>query len=100
MYHVDFVKCRDILIGDCIKKQWSDIVKPGKKVKVKLKLADGSGSSIYSAVVQECMFLSCLSLDCLYSYATAKSLVRLLDSDSESVREFQFRVICYCNNYN
>ena len=51
------------------------------KVKVKDKLA--------SAVVENCYYISKVSFDSLYCYATAKADVRL--PDSRLIRELQFR---------
>ena len=59
------------------------MVKPGQKLKVRMK------DKLVSAVVEECHYISKLSFDCLYYYATAKADVRLLDTDM--LREFQFR---------
>ena len=64
------------------KLQWSNLVKPGQKVKVKLK------DELVAAVVESSHFISKLSFDCLYFSATTKVDIKL---GSSSVREFQFR---------
>ena len=64
-----------------MKQQWSNLVSPGCTVKVKDKLT--------SAVVENCYYISKVSFDNLYCYATAKSDVRL--PDSRLIRELQFR---------
>ena len=46
-------------------------MKPGRAVKVKVK------EELVSAVVENVYFISKLSFDCLYFYATAKAEVRL-----------------------
>ena len=51
---------------------------PGQKVK----------DEIIPAVVEECHFISKLSYDCLYYYATAKADVRV---PSLGLKEYQFR---------
>ena len=44
---------------------------------------------LVSAVVEKCYYISKLSFDCLYYYATAKADIRLLDTGLP--RESQFR---------
>ena len=86
-HYVDFVKCDDAdtanRVRDCMQIQWSNLVKPGQKVKVKLK------DELVAAVVENSHFISKLSFDCLYFYATTKVDIKL--PGSSSVREFQFR---------
>ena len=86
-HHADFVKCDDSdtanRVRDCMQIQWSNLVNPGQKIKVKLK------NEVVAAVVESSHFISKLSFDCLYFYATAKVDIRL--PGSSSVKEFQFR---------
>ncbi len=62
--------------------QWSPLVKPGQKVKVKIK------DELMSVVVEQVFFIS-LSFDCRYFYATAKVNVSLPGSNLHT--ECQFR---------
>lgn len=66
-----------------MEQQWSTLVKPGSVVKVKVK------DELVPAVVENSYFISKLSLDCLYFFATAKADVRLTGSNSS--REYQLR---------
>ncbi len=59
------------------------IVFPGRKVKVKVK------DEVISAEVEKCYFVSKLSFDCLYYYATAKADVRV--PSLGLTKEYQFR---------
>ena len=61
----------------------SMLVHPGRKVKVKVK------EEVVSAVVEKLHFISKLSFDCRYFYATAKADIRL--SGCCSPREYQLR---------
>ena len=63
--------------------QWSNLVMPGQKVKVKLN------NELLSAEIVECHFTSKLSCDCLYFYATAKADIKV--DGSNCTRELQFR---------
>ena len=67
-----------------MKQQWSNLVSPGCTVKVKVK------DKLASAVVENCYYISKVSFDNLYCYATAKADVRL--PDSRLIRELQFSV--------
>lgn len=86
-HHVDFVKCDDVdtanAVKKCMEQQWSTLVKPGSVVKVKVK------DELVPAVVENSYFISKLSFDCLYFFATAKADVRLTGSNSS--REYQLR---------
>ena len=86
-HHADFVRCDTIdtanAVRDCMKQQWSNLVSPGCTVKVKVK------DKLASAVVENCYYISKVSFDNLYCYATAKADVRL--PDSRLIRELQFR---------
>ena len=86
-HYVDFIRCDDSEVANSIKDamqhQWSSLIMPGQKLKVRMK------DKLVSAVVEKCYYISKLSFDCLYYYATAKADVRLLDTDV--LREFQFR---------
>ncbi len=83
----DFVKCENMedasTVEELMRLQWSNLVVPGMKVKVKLN------NEVVSAVIVECNYTSKVSFDCLYCYATAKANVKL--SDSNCIREIQFR---------
>ena len=61
---MDFVKCDDAdtanRVRDCMQIQWSNLVKPGQKVKVKVK------DELVATVVESSHFISKLSFDCLY----------------------------------
>ena len=61
---------------------------PGQKVKVKIK------DQLVSAVVEKCHFISKLSFDCLYYFATAKADLRLTES-GQLYRECQFRELTF-----
>ena len=60
-----------------------ELVRPGCKVKVKFK------DEIVTAVIVKVHFISKLSYDCHYFFATAKADVNL--PDVSSTREFQLR---------
>ena len=68
-------------VKECMRSQWSNQVVPGEKLKVKLR------NEICPVIVEECHYLSRLSFDCLYYYATAKATARTLDSASGTTRE-------------
>ena len=59
-----------------------------QKVKVKIK------DELVSAVVEKCHFISKLSFDSLYFYATAKVDLRLTESD-QLYRECQVRELIF-----
>jgi len=67
-HHANFVRCDTIdtanAVRDCMKQQWS----PGCTVKVKVK------DKLASAVVENCYYISKVSFDNLYCYATAKAV--------------------------
>ncbi len=83
----DFVMCENMedasAIEELMRLQWSNLVAPGMKVKVKLN------NEVVSAVIVECNYTSKVYFDCLYCFATAKANVKL--SDSNCIREIQFR---------
>lgn len=87
VHHPDFVRCEDSEtaeeLKEAMKYQWCDLVYPGRKVKVRVKdeLVDGE--------VETCHYISKLSFDCLYFYATAKVDVRVLYLGI--TKDFQFR---------
>ena len=69
-HYVNFVRCEDVHSANtvkCMEQQWSSLVQPGRKVKVKVK------EEVVSAVVEKLHFISKLSFDCRYFYATAKA---------------------------
>ena len=70
-----------------MEQQWSTLVKPGRAVKVKVK------EELVSAVIENVYFISKLSFDCLYFYATAKADVRMTGSNSS--REYQLRDLIF-----
>ena len=83
-HYVDFVRCEDVDSANavkCMEQQWSTLVQPGRKVKVKVK------EKVVSAVIETLHFISKLSFDCRYFYVTAKADIRL--SGCSSPREYQ-----------
>ena len=86
-HYVNFVRCEDVhsanTVKKCMEQQWSTLVQPGRKVKVKVK------EEVVSAVVEKLHFISKLSFDCRYFYATAKADIIL--SGCCSPREYQLR---------
>ena len=54
-HHADFVKCDDSdtanRVRDCMQIQWSTFVKPGQKIKIKLK------NEVVAAVVESSHFI-------------------------------------------
>ena len=92
-HHVDFIRCDDIDTANTAKElmqqQWSEFVKPGCRVKVKLKIMD----KCVDAVVERTHFISKLSFDCCYFFATAKAEVKV--SGSDSTRMYQFRDLSF-----
>ena len=95
-YHEDFVKCEDQdtanKVMESMQHQWSELAKPGRKVKVKMKdeLSDG--------IIDKSYFISKLSFDSRYFYATAKAEVKL--ADTSSIRELQLRELKFCQYSN
>ena len=95
-HHEDFVRCEDVSTADAVKDamklQWRDFIFRGQKVKLKVK------KEIISAEVEKCHFVSKLSFDCLYYYATAKADVRV--PGFGLAKEYQFRdlllYVMYC----
>ena len=83
--HEDFIKCDELsAVRDEMKKQWSSVIFPGVKVKIK------HNNDVVPAVVVECNYFSRSSFDCNYYYATAKATVKL--SESNTIKdEVQFR---------
>ena len=86
-HYEDFVKCSDMGTADIVKehmkRQWSDKVIPGRKVRIKVN------KDICPAVVEECHYVSKISSDYLYCYATAKATVKILPSGI--IKVYQFR---------
>ena len=80
--HVDFVRCHTIdtanAVRDCMKQQWPNLVSPGCTVKVKVK------DKLASAVVENCYYISKVSFDSLYCYATVKADVRCSKTDQRT----------------
>ncbi len=66
-----------------MQQQWNELVSPGCKVKAKLK------DEIVAGIVVKSQFISKLSFDCRYFYATAKVDVNL--PESNLTREYQLR---------
>ena len=64
--------------------EWSNVVKAGQKVKVKMK------DEFVDVVVEKLLFLAKLASNGTYYYATAKVIVRLYD---DRTSELQFRDI-------
>ena len=62
---------------------------PRTSVKVKFK------EKVVPAVVVKCCYISKLSFDHLYYYATAKASVQLEDTDELLYREYQFRDLIF-----
>jgi len=86
-HHVDFLKCDDIdtasTAKELMQQQWSELVKPGCRVKVKIM------DEFVDAVVERTHFISKLSFDCCYFFTTAKAEEKVSGSDSS--RMYQFR---------
>ena len=86
-HYEDFVKCSDMgtvdIVKEHMKRQWSDKVIPGRKVRIKVN------KDICPAVVEECHYVSKISSDYLYCYATAKATVKILPSGI--IKVYQFR---------
>ena len=80
-HHVDFIRCDDFdsanTAKELMQQQWSELVKPGCRDK------------FVDAVVQRTHFISKLSFDCCYFFATAKAEVKVSSSDLS--RMYQFR---------
>ena len=83
-YHVDFIRYDDIVtantVNELMQQQWSELVKPGCRVKVKIM------DKFVDAVVERTHFISKLSFECCYFFATANAEVKV--SVSESTRMF------------
>ena len=90
-HHVDFIRCDNIDTANTVKElmqqQWSELVKPGCRVKVKIM------DKFVDAVVERTHFISKLSFDCCYFFATAKAEVKV--SGSDSTRLYQFRDLSF-----
>ena len=88
-HYADFVRCDEAdtatHVKDLMQMQWESIVVPGSKVKVRFK------EKVVPAVVVKCNYISKLSFDCLYYYATAKASVQFEVTDYHLCREYQFR---------
>ena len=67
-----------------MRQQWSDLVKPGCRVKVKVK------DELVDAFVERSHFIS---FDSCYFYATAKVEVKL--AGTAMIREYQFRELMF-----
>ena len=70
---------------ELMQQQWSE--KPGCRVKVTIM------DKFVDAVVERTHFISKLSFDCCYFFATAKAEVKV--SGSDSTRMFQFRDLSF-----
>ena len=87
---MDFIRCDDIdtaiAAKELMQQQWSELVKPGCRVKVKImdKFVDA---------VERTHFISKLFFDCCYFFATAKAEVKV--SGSDSTRMYQFRDLSF-----
>ena len=90
-HHMDFIRCDDLDTANTVKElmqqQWSELVKPGCRVKVTIM------DKFVDAVVERTHFISKLSFDCCYFFATAKAEVKV--SGSDSTRMFQFRDLTF-----
>ena len=90
-YHEDFLKCNDQGTADKVmesmQQQWSDLVKPGCRDKVKVK------DELVDAFIERPHFISKLSFDSCYFYATAKAEVKL--AGTALTREYQFRELTF-----
>ena len=90
-HHVDFIRCDDLdtanTAKELIQQQWSELVKPGSRVKVTIM------DKFVDAVVERTHFISKLSFDCCYFFATAKTEVKV--SGSDSTRMYQFRDLSF-----
>ena len=88
-HHVDFIRCDDLDTANTVKElmqqQWSELVRPGCRVKVTIR---------DKAVVERTHFISKVSFDCCYFFATAKASVKVSRSDSDvSVQRFIFSIV-------
>ena len=74
-HYVDFVRCEQhdtaLKAKECMQQQWSDIIRPRRKVKVKIK------GKLTSAVVEKSHYIAKLFSNCMYFHATAKVGVTL-----------------------
>ena len=88
---MDFIRCDDIVtantVNELMQQQWSELVKPGCGVKVKIM------DKFVDAVVERTYFISNLSFDYGYFFAAAKAEVKV--SGSDSTRMFQFRDLSF-----
>jgi len=88
---VDFIRCDDIVtantVNELMQQQWSELVKPGCGVKVKIM------DKFVDAVVEKTHFISNLLFYYGYFFATAKAEVKV--SGSDSTRMFQFRDLSF-----
>ena len=88
---MDFIRCDNIdkatTAKELMQQQWSDLVKPGCRVKVKIM------DKFVDAVVERTQIISKLSFDCCYFFATAKAEVKF--SGSDSTRLYQFRDLSF-----
>ena len=72
-----------------MQKQWESIGVQGLSVKVESK------EKVVPAVVVNCYYISKLSIDYLYYYATVKASVQLEDTDEQLCREYPFRDLIF-----
>ena len=77
-HHIDFIVCGDYetanKIKECMACQWSNIVKPGRKVKVKFV------SKLKDAVIEMSHYIAKLASKSMYFFATAKVIVKITDT--------------------
>ena len=75
--HMNLIRCDDLDTSNTAKElmqqQWSELVKPGCRVKVTIT------DKFVDAVVERTRFISKLSFDCCYTFATSKAEVKWLD---------------------
>ena len=87
-YHMDFIKCDDLDTANTVKElmqqQWFELVKPRCRVKVTIWI-----NLLMLLSRARTHFISKLSFDCCYFFATAEAEVTV--SGSDSTRMFQFR---------
>ena len=58
-------------VKNCMENQWSTLVTPGRKVKVKFK------DELVLGTIENSIFISKLSYNCAYYYVTVKVCVKL-----------------------
>ena len=85
-HYIDFVRCEQYVtamkVKECMQQQWSHIIVPGQKVKVKIE------GVLTSGVVKKSHYIAKLSSNSTYFYAAAKVDISFPGSTVNS--EFQF----------